>query len=191
MKRIGVLCTDPFLFQKINLALPRPWECIHISDGDEAYGFDVCFVDTDFFKAPSGINAVRMSRASDCELRIPFAITELMSFVTEQKDTARKLILDEERRTVRFGKELIHLTELEFTLLSLLASERGRFFSKEEILSHIWDSDADKGIINVYIHYLRTKIEKNGEKVIISSRNNGYKIDERFLEGESTDAPIY
>ena len=35
--------------------------------------------------------------------------------------------------------------------------------------------------MNVYVHYLREKLEYNGEKVIISSRKNGYKIDERFF----------
>ena len=44
--------------------------------------------------------------------------------------------------------------------------------------------DADGGILNVYVHYLREKLEKRGEKIIISSRKSGYKIDEKYLKGE-------
>ena len=39
--------------------------------------------------------------------------------------------------------------------------------------------------MNVYIHYLREKLEADGEKIILSSRSHGYKIDEKYLtEGE-------
>ena len=57
---------------------------------------------------------------------------------------------------------------------------QGGFVSREEILREIWDNCADAGVINVYVHYLREKIE-HGEKIIISSRNNGYKIDEKYF----------
>ena len=39
-------------------------------------------------------------------------------------------------------------------------------------------------MINVYIHYLREKLELCGEKIIIASREAGYRIDKRFLGGE-------
>ena len=40
---------------------------------------------------------------------------------------------------------------------------------------------ADEKTVNVYIHYLREKLESGGEKIIISSRNMGYKIDSKYL----------
>ena len=61
-------------------------------------------------------------------------------------------------------------------------SANGEFVSREEILSQVWNGDADCGIINVYIHYLREKIE-HGEKIILSSRKQGYCIDEKYLGG--------
>ena len=63
--------------------------------------------------------------------------------------------------------------------------KRGEYVSREELLSRIWQNKTDKGILNVYIHYLREKLEKGGERIIISSRNLGYKINEVFIsEGE-------
>ena len=64
--------------------------------------------------------------------------------------------------------------------MHLLCSADGEFVSREEILHSVWSGDADPGIINVYVHYLREKLE-DGEKIIVSSRKNGYKIDGRYL----------
>jgi DNA-binding response OmpR family regulator len=73
------------------------------------------------------------------------------------------------------------LTEAEFALLEVLVECGGEFIKREELLSRVWGDNADPGVVTVYIHYLREKLEKNGEKVIISSRKNGYKISERFV----------
>ena len=79
------------------------------------------------------------------------------------------------------------MTELEAALLALLISADGDFVSREEILKRVWQNDADPGIINVYIHYLREKIER-GEKIILSSRKRGYGIDEKYLRGDAKNA---
>jgi DNA-binding response OmpR family regulator len=42
--------------------------------------------------------------------------------------------------------------------------------------------DKGEGLINVYVHYLREKLEVGGEKIINSSRKNGYAIDEKFIK---------
>ena len=70
-----------------------------------------------------------------------------------------------------------------FSLFNLLYSRKGEFVSRDEILALVWNGKADKGILNVYVHYLREKLEKNGEKIILSSRNYGYKINEKYLGG--------
>ena len=58
--------------------------------------------------------------------------------------------------------------------------------SREEILNAVWNNEADSGVINVYIHYLREKLELDGEKIILSSRKLGYAIDERFINKNDT-----
>ena len=53
----------------------------------------------------------------------------------------------------------------------------------------VWGDGADGGVLNVYIHYLREKLEAGGEKIILSSRKQGYKIVEKYLKnGGKRDA---
>ena len=47
---------------------------------------------------------------------------------------------------------------------------------------HVWHGDADGGIVNVYIHYLREKLEDCGERVIIASRGRGYSLSEKYAK---------
>ena len=80
--------------------------------------------------------------------------------------------------------EVIKLTEVEHALFLALMKRGGEFASREDILREVWGSEADEGIINVYVHYLREKLEKSGEKIIVSSRKLGYKIDGKYLGGD-------
>jgi DNA-binding response OmpR family regulator len=71
----------------------------------------------------------------------------------------------------------------------VLIEASGDFISREELIRRVWGEGADGGVLNVYVHYLREKLEKQGEKIIISSRKNGYKIDGKYLtKGEDYDA---
>ncbi len=179
MKRVGVITDDTYLFQKIKLALRGYAECEKSDAARGHSGFDLCLFDADGeTDAPMG--ALTMSRTKECDLRIPFLTSELSSLF-ERKRAPK---LDESTKTVQIGKISARLTELEFELLSLLLSER-RFFSKEEILERVWQNNADEGIVNVYIHYLREKLEADGEKVIICARNKGYGISEKVIEREA------
>ena len=84
-----------------------------------------------------------------------------------------------------FGGRKIKLTELEYGLLSILMSKKGQSFGKEELLGRLWGEGVDLGVVNVYVHYLREKLEAGGEKVIISSRGAGYKINEKYLKEDT------
>jgi two-component system OmpR family response regulator len=85
---------------------------------------------------------------------------------------------DDGRHAYIFG-EKIKLTEVEYKLLEVILKADG-FVSKEQILDTVWGDGYDLGVVNVYVHYLRRKLEKGGNKVIISSRNEGYRIDEKY-----------
>lgn len=79
---------------------------------------------------------------------------------------------------VRDGKE-IPLTSKEFSLLSLLARNRGKVISKQEILEKVWDLTFDTGTntIEVYISFLRNKIDKPfPQKLIYTKSGFGYFI---------------
>jgi len=71
----------------------------------------------------------------------------------------------------RSGKE-IHLTPKEFNLLQYMMLNPERVLSRTEIAEKVWDTDFDTGtnFIDVYINYLRKKIEKGFEKKLIHTK---------------------
>jgi two-component system, OmpR family, copper resistance phosphate regulon response regulator CusR len=82
------------------------------------------------------------------------------------------------KSVVRAGMN-INLTAKEFTLLTLLARNRERVISKQEILEKVWDLTFDTGTntIEVYISFLRNKIDKPFEHKLIHTKPGfGYYI---------------
>jgi DNA-binding response OmpR family regulator len=131
-----------------------------------------------------------LDSGADDYLVKPFALAELLARVrallrrpVEQKGTVLKaddLELDTTTfRVTRAGDE-IRLTSKEFALLEYLLRNQGRPSSKEQIVSHVWDYDADilLNTVEVYIKYLRAKVdEPYGKQLIKTVRGFGYKIE--------------
>lgn len=178
IKTVGVYTNNDYLFQKIKLALPKNARAVRLSLGDAA-SYDLTLVDgeDELFSKVAGL---KMKKKGG-DISLPFSINAISSLLSD--NGAPKITVTEGERVAKIGLKTIKLTELEYRLLSLLLSEKGAFVSRERILSEIWEEKADKGIINVYVHYLREKLETEGEKIILSSRNYGYKISEKYLRG--------
>jgi DNA-binding response OmpR family regulator len=93
--------------------------------------------------------------------------------------TVGDLRVDPAARTVHRGQEKIELTAREFGLLEFLARRRGEALSKHEILTHVWDAhyDGDENVVEVYIGYLRRKIDAPfGTHTIETLRGVGYRL---------------
>ena len=174
---VAVLTKDDFLYKKIELATLAYANCERILPGDGIAKFDFVIADIDGMIAPAG--AIRASRRAECELVIPFTFDELHRALSGKRQAP--LQLDKGERAAYLYGEKIRLTEVEFSLLHTLF-EAGDYVSREELLTRVWGDDATDGIINVYVHYLREKLEVRGEKIIISSRKMGYRIDEKYLK---------
>lgn len=105
--------------------------------------------------------------------------------VPVEKIVVGDLQIDLESKTViRSGKE-ISLTAKEFGLLSLLAKAGGKVISKQEILEKVWDLSFDTGTntIEVYISFLRNKIDKPFEKKLIHTKPGfGYYIKDNSVQ---------
>lgn len=178
MKKIGVFTDNEYLLQKIKLELLDSAEVILLSEDNKAKVCDIvlCDADNPRYEKKEGL---KMKRENG-DIPLPFRIGALLSLLNEKKEAY--IMPSAEEKTVKIGTESIKLTELEYALFDLLYSRKGAFVSREEILTAVWNDRADKGIINVYIHYLREKLERGGEKIILSSRNYGYKISEKYFE---------
>lgn len=79
------------------------------------------------------------------------------------------LELDTAARSVKRGNRNIELSAREFSILEYLAANKGRVLSREQIESHVWNYEYEGGtnVVDVYISYLRKKIDAAGEKKLI------------------------
>lgn len=121
----------------------------------------------------------------------PFAIEELLariraalktkSIKTENSKvlSLNKLKLDLEKYTVSFDNNPIDLTKREFDLLKYLLENKNIVLTREKLLETVWGYDylGDTNVIDVYIRYLRSKIDdKYNKKLIYTVRGVGYLL---------------
>lgn len=89
------------------------------------------------------------------------------------------LTIDLKAHEVKRGEESLHLTPLEFDLLTVLARKPYQVFSREELLEQVWGyrHSADTRLVNVHIQRLRSKVEKDPEnpEVVLTVRGVGYR----------------
>jgi DNA-binding response OmpR family regulator len=89
------------------------------------------------------------------------------------------LEMDLVSRTVRRSDRLIELTNREFALLEFLAQASPKTVTRTAIVEHVWDQHFDGGtnVVNVYINYLRSKIDQPGEPSLIRTvRGVGFAL---------------
>jgi len=89
------------------------------------------------------------------------------------------LVLDRETREVRRGEKVISLTSKEYALLEYMMSRPNKPLSRTLILGHVWGLSYDPltNVVDVYIGYLRKKMDTGFEKKLIETvRDLGYKI---------------
>jgi len=93
---------------------------------------------------------------------------------------AGDLVLDPGRRIVRRGDEQIHLSRRETALLEYLMRARGEVRPKEAILEHVWgeDSDGETNRVEVYVGYLRRKLDRPGAPSVVRTlRGRGSQLE--------------
>ena len=132
---------------------------------------------------------VGLDAGADDYLIKPFSIEELLARIRahlrrnheEDPDVLQFEDLSLNRRTheVHRGKRLIELTAKEFDLLDYLLLHSRQVVTRDRILEQVWGYDfmGDSNIIEVYIRYLRLKLETNNEKRLIQTvRGVGYVL---------------
>ena len=109
------------------------------------------------------------------------AITRRPAAMPQTLLTAADLELDPATREVRRAGRSLDLTAKEFALLEYLLRKKGKVVTRGMILDHVWDMEYDGGsnLVEVYINYLRRKIDQDFEpKLIHTVRGAGYVLRE-------------
>ena len=97
---------------------------------------------------------------------------------TESQLVVGDLTLDEDSHEVRRGGDLVTLTATEFELLRYLMRNPRRVLSKAQILDRVWNYDfgGQANVVELYISYLRKKIDAGRAPMIHTMRGAGYVL---------------
>lgn len=134
---------------------------------------------------------IGLDAGADDYLSKPFSMELLLAHVRallrRRPDYISKLVsfgnvaLDQESHTLYVYNQSVGLGKLEYQLMELLMLNRGRYFTTEELLCKVWgyETEAQPGVVWVYISYLRKKLSNlNANVKIALKRDVGYTLEE-------------
>ncbi len=153
MREICILTEDKRLKRELTLLLQKEYEvtenpkdALLIADADTV---DASFADLVISYENMPTNAPLLKRPFSAK-----ALQELLSSLQNGKHE--------------------RLTPTEEKLFTLLKEANGNPIPREKLIREVWGEQGTEGLLNLYIHYLREKLEKDGVRRIFASRGKGY-----------------
>ena len=186
--------------EALNWALANPYDCLVLDimlPGRDGYGILQAVrrrglgTPVLFLTARDGVEdrVKGLDSGADDYLIKPFAFEELLarlrSIIRRAHGKESSVIavadleIDTAAKTVKRGGKSIELSAREYGLLEFLAHRKGQVVSRAEIVGHIYDQadETTSNVVDVYIGYLRNKIDKEFEQKLIHTRRGmGYVL---------------
>ncbi len=185
--RISLITDDPYLTRYFKLKLEE--KCDLITRFDQFADIVLYDCDSGLELPQTSTRLVKLSRRNiDGAISIPLPHRFFGDLLSSTDEKPSLLLSDDGKSAFLKGNE-IKLTSHEYALLSLLIKGGENYTSRSEISKTVW-ANASDSLVNVYIHYLREKLESGGEKIIVSSRKYGYKINSAYLSLSSNGGNV-
>ena len=155
-----------------------------IEEGETIPPCELLIIDLDYTRPPQHAEAARRIGYARRERSVgfpllvrPFRMSALCALIGKEEGES-PLRPSTDFRTVTVGSEAVALSEREALLFRLLYEAGGEVVSRKALAEAVFPhADAPEDSINVYIHYLRKKLEKiAGPGVLISVRGRGYML---------------
>lgn len=187
---VCIVTADRIYAQWILLELAKYKKSVVVSSTlSNAPSASVYIIDTDSVPSYKNVSklilfgmSAKKIKEKNIYLTRPFTAQELID-AYERVDAAEdEAIYSQQATEALKGKKYIShadmeisLTEKEYALYSMLWEAKGKPVSREALCEALWGKPDDNSL-NLYIHYLRQKLEANGAKAIRSHRGKGYSI---------------
>ena len=170
---------DKYLFGKASIELSGTASLTSTAEADS----DLLIYDCECsLPMPEFSGKVILLSRVGCEGATPLPLKngDFVNLISSTQSKSRLSLNEKKRMAVLDGAE-IPLTAHEFSLLSnLMKNPNG--ISRGE-LSMLVFGEINNRLLNLYVHYLRNKLEVNGERIIISERGSGYILSKKITGG--------
>lgn len=172
------------LTRTVELELGELYErVLTLCEGEDIPPCELLVIDLDYVRAPQQATAARRIGYARKERAVgfpllgrPFRISALRALI-EDRESEAALRPSDDYRTVTVGSETVALSKREALLFRLLYEAGGAPVPREILAEAVFpNAQAQTDSINVYIHYLRKKLERNKKRLIRAHRGGGYSL---------------
>ncbi|MBQ8174028.1 MAG: response regulator transcription factor [Clostridia bacterium] len=181
-ERICILSSEAAFAQMLRLELEDAGYAVSVLRRDARLPqASVYLVDRDAFPTvlppASRVVGYGHGRGTDgLYLARPFSLAALCAALRGEREEARGISLAADGTAVYLDGTRIPLSPKEYALLACLVRAGGSPVSRSALLTEVWGEGYGEGVVTVYLHYLRKKLERGGRKLLFAVRGSGYAL---------------